>query len=106
VVDYGDKGCASDGLESDAEGWVYLTDIEHNSILRMKPENGQASIEAIAHDSRILWPDTLSLAHDGYLYFTANQIQRQPIHTEGPDLRDKPYVIYRLKVDASPVALK
>ena len=110
VIDYGDKGCASDGLESDADGWVYLTDIEHNSIHRMKPDpdqvKSQASIETIAHDPRMLWPDTLSLAYDGYLYFTANQIQRQPVHTGGPDLRDKPYVVYRIKVNAKPVALK
>jgi sugar lactone lactonase YvrE len=106
VVDYGDKGCASDGLESDSQGYVYLSDIEHNAIHRMLPDKGQAGIETIAHDPRMLWPDTLSLAHDGYLYFTANQIERQPVHTGGPDLRDKPYVIFRIKVNADPVSLK
>jgi hypothetical protein len=47
----------------------------------------------------VLWPDTLSLAADGYLYFTVNQIERQPPFNDGHDLRVKPYVLFRVKVD-------
>jgi sugar lactone lactonase YvrE len=103
VRDHGDKGGASDGLESDAKGRVYLSDYEHNAIHRMMPDG---SIETIAHDARMLWPDTLSLAYDGHLYFTVNQIERQAAHQAGKDLREKPYVIFRIKIDAEPVALK
>ena len=103
VKDHGDKGGASDGLESDAKGRIYYGDYEHDAIHRMMPDG---SIETIAHDPRILWPDTLSLASDGYLYFTANQIERQAVHAGGKDVRRKPYVIFRIKVDAEPVALK
>lgn len=103
VKDHGYKGGASDGLESDAKGRVYLSDYEHNAIHRMMPDG---SIETIAHDPRMLWPDTLSLAYDGYLYFTANQIERQAVHWGGKDARQKPYTIFRIKVDAEPVALK
>ncbi len=103
LKDHGDKGGASDGLESDAKGRVYLSDYEHNVIHRMMSDG---SIETIAHDPRMLWPDTLSLAWDGYLYFTVNQIERQAVHAGGKDLRQKPYVIFRIKVDAEPVALK
>jgi hypothetical protein len=53
------------------------------------------------HDSRALWPDTLSLAADGYLYFPANQIERQAVFHNGQDLRQKPYVLFRVKVDGS-----
>ena len=103
VKDHGDKGGASDGLESDAKGRVYLSDYEHNAVRRMMPDG---SIETLAYDPRMLWPDTLSLAWDGYLYFTVNQIERQPVHTGTKDLRQKPYTIFRIKVDAEPVALK
>jgi sugar lactone lactonase YvrE len=103
IKDHGDKGGASDGLESDAKGRVYLSDYEHNAVRRMMPDG---SIETLAYDPRILWPDTLCLAHDGYLYFTVNQIERQAVHTGTKDLRQKPYVIFRIKVDAEPVALK
>ena len=87
IKDLGKKGGASDGLESDAKGRVYLIDYEHNAIRRMLPDG---IIETIAHDPRMLWPDTLSLAKDRYLYFTANQIQRQAVHTGTKDLREKP----------------
>ncbi len=103
VKDHGYKGGASDGLESDAEGRVYLSDYENNAIHRMMPDG---SIETIAHDPRMLWPDTLSLAYDGYLYFTANQIERQAVHWGGKDTREKPYTVFRIKVDAKPVALR
>ena len=102
VKDHGYKGGASDGLESDAEGRIYLSDYEHNAIHRMMPDG---SIETIAHDPRMLWPDTLSLAYDGYLYFSANQIERQAVHW-GKDTREKPYTVFRIKVDAKPVALR
>ncbi len=103
VKDHGYKGGASDGLESDAEGRIYLSDYEHNAIHRMMPDG---SIETIAHDPRMLWPDTLSLAYDGYLYFSANQIERQAVHWGGKDTREKPYTVFRIKVDAKPVALR
>ena len=34
VQDLGDRGFASDGLEGDAQGRVYLTDYEHNAVQR------------------------------------------------------------------------
>jgi sugar lactone lactonase YvrE len=103
VRDEGDKGGASDGLESDAEDRIYVTNYEHNSILR---RNTEGEWETIAHDSRLLWPDTLSLASDGYLYVTANQLHRQARFHNGRDMRRKPYTLFRIKVDANPVLLR
>lgn len=102
VKDLGEKG-ASDGLESDAEGRVYATEYEGNSILRRKTDG---TFETVVSDTRVLWPDTLSLAHDGYLYFIANQLHRQPQFNEGKDLRQKPYELFKVKVDGTPIALK
>jgi sugar lactone lactonase YvrE len=98
VKDLGEKGGAGDGLESDAQGRVYLSDYEHDAIRRRNP-NGE--IETLVHDPRALWPDTLSLAANGYLYFTANQIERQGVFHNGQDLRQKPYVLYRVKIDGT-----
>jgi sugar lactone lactonase YvrE len=102
VKDEGDKGGASDGLESDAEGRIYATNYEHNAILRRNP-NGEW--ETIVYDPRLLWPDTLSLAADGYLYVTANQLHRQARFHNGHDMRSKPYTLFRVKVNAKPVLL-
>jgi sugar lactone lactonase YvrE len=98
VKDLGEKGGAGDGLESDAEGRVYLSDYEHDAIRR---RNVNGEIETLVHAPRVLWPDTLSLAADGYLYFTANQIERQAVFHNGKDLRQKPYVLFRTKVDGT-----
>jgi sugar lactone lactonase YvrE len=103
LINHGDKGGASDGLESDAQNRVYLTNYEHNAILRRSP-NGM--YETLVHDPRVLWPDTLSVASDGYLYFTANQLHRQPQFHQGKDLREKPYSLFRTRIDAKPVLLK
>jgi hypothetical protein len=43
---------------------------------------------------------------DGYLYFTANQLHRQPDYHDGKDLRVKPYSLFRVKIEGSPVRLK
>lgn len=103
VQDHGDKGGGSDGLESDAQNRVYLTNYEQNAILRRSP-NGM--YETVVHDPRVLWPDTLSVASNGYLYFIANQLHRQPRFHEGKDLREKPYGLFRVRVNANPVLLK
>lgn len=98
VRDLGEKGGAGDGLESDAEERVYLSDYEHDAIRR---RGIAGDIETLVHDPRVLWPDTLSLAADGYLYFTANQIERGAGFHNGRDLRQKPYVLFRVKVDGT-----
>jgi sugar lactone lactonase YvrE len=103
VVHEGDRGGASDGLESDAAGNIYSTNYEHNAILR-RPPGGHW--ETVTHDPRLLWPDTLSLATDGYLYVTANQLHRQARYQKGHDLRRKPYTLFRIRVSEHPVLLQ
>ncbi len=94
---------ASDGLESDAQGRIYATAYEQNGIVRRKPDG---KYETLVNDPRALWPDTLSVADDGYLYFTANQLHRQPDYHDGKDLREKPYSLFRVKIDGTPVMLR
>jgi sugar lactone lactonase YvrE len=93
---------ASDGLEHDAQGRLYATAYELNAVVRRRPDG---LYETIVHDPRVLWPDTLALAADGHLYFIANQLHRQPDYHGGLDLREKPYSLFRVKVDGSPVRL-
>lgn len=98
VIDLGEKG-ASDGLEADASGSVYAGDYEHNAIRRMLPDG---SWQTVIEHAKILWPDTLSIGPDGYLYFIANQLHRSPGFNEGTDKREKPYSLMRVKIDAKP----
>ena len=103
VIDEGDKGGASDGLESDASGNIYSTNYGHYAIMRRTRDG---IWETVIHDSRLLWPDTLSIANDGYLYVTANQLHRQAKFNKGQDLRQKPYTLFRIRIDAQPVLLR
>ncbi|MBI4962194.1 MAG: gluconolaconase [Desulfomonile tiedjei] len=103
VKEEGEKGVASDGLESDSKGNLYVTSFDQGAILRRSPDG---SYETLVFDPRVLWPDTLSVAGDGYLYFIVNQLHRQARFNRGKDLREKPYVLYRVKIDAKPVMLK
>lgn len=94
----GAKG-ASDGLEADARGNVYGGDYEHNALRMLAPGGGWTTI---AQGPDMLWPDTLSIGPDGYLYLIANQLQRQASFNGGKDLRRKPYRLLRVKVGAAP----
>jgi sugar lactone lactonase YvrE len=102
VVDEGNKGGGSDGLESDDAGRFYATDYEHNAVLRRLPDG---TLQTLVHDERLLWPDTMSVATDGYLYVTANQLHRQATYQGGEDLRVYPYSLFRVAIDAGPVLL-
>jgi len=102
VIDEGDKGGAADGLETDDKGRIYLTNGEHNGILRRLPDG---TFETLVHDPRLLWPDTMSVA-DGYVYVTANQLYRQAKYQHGEDRRRHPYSLFRIPIDAGPVRLR
>lgn len=90
-------------METDAAGNIYATNFEHNAVLRRVPGG---EWETVAHDSRLLWPDTMSVAADGYLYFTANQLHRQAQYQGGEDLRQKPYTLFRVRIGEGPVRLR
>jgi sugar lactone lactonase YvrE len=102
VVDEGDKGGASDGLETDDQGRLYMTDWEHNAVLRRLPDG---TVETLVHDPRLLWPDTMSVA-DGYLYVTSNQLHRQAKYQNDEDRRQYPYSLFRVPIDAGPINLR
>ncbi|WP_210481464.1 L-dopachrome tautomerase-related protein [Naasia sp. SYSU D00948] len=103
VADEGDKGGASDGLETDESGVLYATDYEHNAILRRLPSG---ELQTLVHDERLLWPDTLSVAADRHLYVTANQLHRQARYQGGTDCRTYPYALFRVAIGAGPVLLR
>jgi sugar lactone lactonase YvrE len=93
VKEEGVKG-ASDGLIASADGTLYVTDYERNQVKR---RNADGSYTPVIQLPRYEWPDTLSIGPGGWLYVTANQLQRQKNYRV-KDIRKKPYRLVRAQV--------
>ncbi|KAK1621549.1 major royal jelly protein-domain-containing protein [Colletotrichum phormii] len=82
VVTESQKGL-SDGFETDTNGFIYHGNFEHNAVNFFNPENGTDQV--FLRDPRINWADTFSVATDGYIYFTNNQLVFGPAVYPGTD---------------------
>lgn len=102
VVYHGDKGGGRDGLEQDADARIYMTQYEHNAITRRLPSG---LYETVAHQPNLLWPDTMPVAGDNYLYVISNQLHCLKDYNNSKDLREKPYLLFRVKINATLVRL-
>jgi len=77
----------SDGMSTDVEGNVYLTDVEHNSIY-VVDENREP--QTLIRSDRVRWPDALSFGPDGWLYIADSALgdvilkSHEHIRSEGP----------------------
>lgn len=100
VQDLAEKA-PSDDMVSDALGRLYPGDYEDGTIRRRSDETWQVLVD----DPWILCPDTLPVGTDGYLYFTANQLNWQSGFHRGRDLRQSPHLVFRVRIDAEPVLL-
>jgi sugar lactone lactonase YvrE len=72
---------APDGMLEAPDGSVYLTDLEHNGVVRWNVASKK--IEPVITDKRLLWPDTLSWGPNSDLYVTASQIENMPRFNNG-----------------------
>jgi len=102
VVNEGARPTGSDGLEADTAGRVYCTADEKRGIIVRLPDG---TYQTLVTDPRLAWPDTMSLATNGCLYFTDSQLNRMPRYHNGHDLRTHTYGVYRIRVNAKPVLL-
>ncbi|MEM8737395.1 MAG: L-dopachrome tautomerase-related protein [Planctomycetota bacterium] len=70
VETLGSTGSAMDGLSLNRDtGELYMAALEHQAVF-VRRADGQ--IGTLVADERLRWPDSLALAGDGYLYFTAS----------------------------------
>lgn len=81
------------GLIAAKNGNIYLTSSESYSITYLSPDG---RIHRLVHDPRLIWPDSMGIGSDGYLYVSCAQIQRQPSWNGGKDETDYPYRIYKV----------
>lgn len=83
------------GLIADAKGNIYLTSSLDYSIKYLTP-NGE--LHTLVQDSRLIWPDSLGIGSDGYLYFSCAQLQKDPQWNGGTDGTQYPYSIFKVKL--------
>lgn len=95
ISSLGIKG-TPDGIESDSNGLVYVGNFEQNAISTFNPATGLFSV--FVRDLRLSWTDSLSVATDGYMNFTENQLWRTPSFFPGTDRRVRPYSLFRVKL--------
>lgn len=63
---------ASDGFETDTNGFIYFGNANQEGVFFYNPAN--SSVSCFVRDPRINWIDTLSVSTNGYLYMTVNQL--------------------------------
>ena len=79
---------AADGIEFGADGYLYLTGIEDNTV-KIFTSLGQS--EVVVRDRLLRWPDGIARGPDGYIYVTTSLIHL------GAD-RQEPCRLFRFKV--------
>jgi sugar lactone lactonase YvrE len=76
---------ATDGIEFDRQGHLWLGGLEDSSLTRYVPGG---KYEQVLQDDRLRWPDTFAVGPDGKMYVTTAQIHLPPAERG-------PYEIYR-----------
>lgn len=84
---------AHDGILSDGEGNLYLSDLENNAISRYTADG---ALETVISDPRLQWPDSLAFSPDGTLYVTLSQVHRLPPFNLGADTRTEDHLLVEI----------
>ena len=90
----------SDGIETDAQGRIYMTDLEGEAVTRFDPAMPQNGVEVLASDPRISWPDAVAIGKNGDIYVTAAQFHKLPGTNDGVDQTIRPLQLLRLTKSA------
>lgn len=61
----------SDGIEVDDRGNLYLTDVEHGGVMRLRPDG---TLETLTRDPSVVWADGVTLLPEGRVVFTDSEI--------------------------------
>jgi len=84
----------TDGLTTDDDENVYLSDMEHSAIHRL---DLAGRLETLVVDPRLRWPDGFSFGPGGMLYVTCSALQDVLFRSPEEVARHAPYQVWRLK---------
>lgn len=84
----------TDGLTTDDDENVYLSDMEHSAIHRL---DAAGRLETLVVDPQLRWPDGFSFGPGGMLYVTCSALQDVLFRSPEEVARHAPYQVWRLK---------
>jgi sugar lactone lactonase YvrE len=84
----------NDGMSTDNEGNLLITDVEHGAVFRMSPDG---ELTNLVESPRIRWADALSYGPDGWLYVADSAIPDQMLRSKSHIREAAPYHIFRFK---------
>jgi sugar lactone lactonase YvrE len=83
------------GMTADSKGNIYLSNSPDHAIQYVTP-NGK--VHFLIKNERIIWPDSMGIGSDGYLYFSCSQMNRLPQYNNSEDKTEYPYRVYKVKL--------
>lgn len=84
----------NDGLSTDRDGNLFITDVEHGAVIRMTPAG---ELTTLIRSERIRWADALSYGPNGWLYLADSAIPDQMLQSKVHIKANAPYYIFRFK---------
>lgn len=84
----------SDGLSTDLQANIYITDVEHGSVFVVGQDR---ELKTLIRSPQIRWADGLSFGPDGWLYLADSAIPEQVLKSKDHIQSHGPYYIYRFK---------
>ncbi|GBR02904.1 L-dopachrome tautomerase-related protein [Acetobacter oeni] len=90
------------GTAIDANGVLYLSDVNHRRILRITPDR---HVSVFVADPRLIWSDAMWIDHDHRLWIPATQQNRTHGFQGGTQSVIYPVWLFVAKIDAGPSPL-
>lgn len=85
----------NDGLSMDLNDNIFITDVEHGSVMKMTPAGLLSTV--VQDVQRLRWADALSFGPDGWLYVADSAIPDQMFSSKAHMRARGPYRIFRFK---------
>lgn len=85
----------NDGLSMDRNDNIFITDVEHGSVMKMTPAGLLSTV--VQDVQRLRWADALSFGPDGWLYVVDSAIPDQMLRSKSHMREQAPYRIFRFK---------
>lgn len=89
----------SDGIAVGPDGVVYVTDVEHQAVMRITEAKG---LETVVKDPRIRWADGLSIGPEGEIYLADSALQQVLARGGSAAADNAPYAIWRFQAPPAP----